>query len=104
MSNVRSARYGGGDDGAEALLRIGELARRSGVAAATLRAWERRYGVVRPVRGPSGYRLYSAADQERVRAMARLVDSGVAPAEAATRIRDEEGEPAAPGAVAARPA
>jgi DNA-binding transcriptional MerR regulator len=82
-------------------LRIGELARRSGVAAATLRAWERRYEVVKPIRGPSGYRLYSATDQERVRAMARLVDAGVAPAEAAARVRDGG---AAPVVAAHRPA
>lgn len=71
----------------EALLRIGELARRSGVPAATLRAWERRYGVVEPVRGDSGYRLYSSADERRVRSMRELVEAGVAPAEAAAQLR-----------------
>jgi DNA-binding transcriptional MerR regulator len=99
MSNVRLA----GNEGGDALLRIGELARRSGVAAATLRAWERRYGVVQPTRGDSGYRLYSAAEVERVRAMARLVEAGVAPAEAADRLQ-RESERATPPPAAPRPA
>jgi methanogenic corrinoid protein MtbC1 len=82
MSKVRSAR----STGEEPLVRIGELARRAGIPAATLRAWERRYGVVEPRRGPSGYRLYTAADERRLRSMVGLVDQGVAPAEAAARV------------------
>jgi DNA-binding transcriptional MerR regulator len=35
-------------------LRIGEFARRVGVGAALLRAWERRYGLLQPVRSHSG--------------------------------------------------
>jgi len=31
----------------------------TGISAATLRAWERRYALVEPQRTPSGYRLYS---------------------------------------------
>ena len=36
---------------------IKQAAARSGVGVSLLRAWERRYGVVHPVRTPSGYRL-----------------------------------------------
>ena len=36
-----------------AQLRIGELARRTGVATELLRAWERRYGLLAPVRTTS---------------------------------------------------
>lgn len=68
------------------LVRIGEIARRAGVPAATLRAWERRYGVVSPHRGESGYRLYTEEDELRVRSMVRLIDDGLAPAEAARRV------------------
>ena len=52
------------DDG---VLRIGELSKRSGVSPGLLRAWERRYGLLRPTRSAGGLRLYSAADVERVR-------------------------------------
>jgi MerR family transcriptional regulator, light-induced transcriptional regulator len=65
------------------LVRIGELSRRSGVGVDTLRAWERRYGLLRPERSPGGFRLYGMGDQERVRAMKTLIDSGVSAAEAA---------------------
>lgn len=77
------------------LLRIGELARRAGIPPATLRAWERRYGVVDPSRTESGYRLYSEADERRVKAMVALITEGAAPAEAARRaVEQSGGEPA----------
>ncbi len=78
------------------MIRIGELARRTGMPSATIRAWERRYGVVEPRRGESGYRLYSPADERRLRSMAALVDEGLAPAEAADRIRGIGGDPGKP--------
>ncbi|MHB1242726.1 MAG: MerR family transcriptional regulator [Gaiellaceae bacterium] len=66
-----------------AQLRIGELARRTGVAAELLRAWERRYGLLDPVRTPGGYRLYSGDDVRRVARMRELLASGLSAAEAA---------------------
>ena len=54
-----------------ALLRIGELSRRSGVSPELLRAWERRYDLLQPRRSEGGLRLYSHTDLERVRAMQR---------------------------------
>ena len=65
------------------LVRIGELSRRTGVGVDTLRAWERRYGLLRPQRSSGGFRLYGAGDEERVSAMKALIDSGVSAAEAA---------------------
>jgi MerR family transcriptional regulator, light-induced transcriptional regulator len=64
-------------------LRIGELSRRTGVSEPTLRAWERRYGLLRPERSGGGYRLYSDEDAARVRAMQEHLDRGVAASEAA---------------------
>lgn len=69
--------------------RIHVAAELSGVAAATLRAWERRYGVPVPRRSTSAYRLYTAADVEQVRRMRELVEGGVSPAEAARSLRDQ---------------
>jgi DNA-binding transcriptional MerR regulator len=65
------------------LLRIGELSRRSGVSPELLRAWERRYRLLRPTRSQGGLRLYSWADLERVQAMQRHLAEGYAAAEAA---------------------
>jgi MerR family transcriptional regulator, light-induced transcriptional regulator len=65
------------------LVRIGEISRRTGVGVDTLRAWERRYGLLHPQRSPGGFRLYSGSDEDRVTAMKALIDSGVSAAEAA---------------------
>ena len=64
-------------------LRIGELARRTGVATELLRAWERRYGLLAPARTAAGYRLYSGADVRRVGRMRELLATGLSAAEAA---------------------
>jgi MerR family transcriptional regulator, light-induced transcriptional regulator len=63
--------------------RIQVAAELSGIPAATLRAWERRYGVPVPRRTASAYRLYTPEDVELLRRMRDLVDDGVSPAEAA---------------------
>ncbi|MBN2170637.1 MAG: cobalamin-dependent protein [Candidatus Krumholzibacteriota bacterium] len=55
---------------------IGFVARRTGIPPDLLRAWERRYGVVEPGRGPRGRRLYSDADVERLTLLRRAVDAG----------------------------
>lgn len=65
------------------LLRIGELSRRSGVSPELLRAWERRYRLLKPTRSPGGLRLYTADDLERVRLMQHHIARGLAAAEAA---------------------
>jgi DNA-binding transcriptional MerR regulator len=65
------------------LLRIGEFARRAGVSTEVLRAWERRYGLLRPPRSAAGYRLYTPDDLQRVSRMRRGIDSGLSAAEAA---------------------
>lgn len=56
---------------------IREVARFTGVNPVTLRAWERRYGLLRPRRTAKGHRLYSLQDVERVQRILRLVDGGV---------------------------
>ena len=64
-------------------LRIGEFARRTGVSPELLRAWERRYGLLQPIRTEGGFRLYTAEDAERVARMRRGLDEGLSAAEAA---------------------
>jgi MerR family transcriptional regulator, light-induced transcriptional regulator len=85
----------------EGVLRIGELSRRVGVSPEVLRAWERRYGVLRPTRSDGGFRLYSTADEERVRRMLALQRQGLSPAVAARTAATEDGEPSAPAPAAA---
>jgi len=69
--------------GAEKIIRIGELSRRVGVPVESLRAWERRYGLLEPSRTPGGFRLYGEDDVARVLAMRANLDRGLAAAEAA---------------------
>jgi MerR family transcriptional regulator, light-induced transcriptional regulator len=64
--------------------RVAEL---TGLPPATLRAWERRYGVVTPERTESGYRLYDDAAVGALRVMAELLERGFAPREAAAEVR-----------------
>jgi len=84
----------------DATLRIGELARRSGVSTDLLRAWERRYGLLEPTRTAAGYRLYSTDDEARVRSMQAHLARGLAAAEAARLARDATATAAADGAPA----
>jgi MerR family transcriptional regulator, light-induced transcriptional regulator len=91
-----------------AVVRIGELARRVEVNQDLLRAWERRYGLLKPVRSPGGYRLYSGADEQRVRRMQAHLALGLAAAQAARAALDEEADHSAvaasvPPAAAAEP-
>jgi DNA-binding transcriptional MerR regulator len=71
-------------------LRIGELARRTGTSPALLRAWERRYGLLRPARSQGGFRLYTTADEARIHRMRDYLSRGLAAAEAARLATDTE--------------
>lgn len=78
--------------GEPGLVRIGELSRRVGISDHTLRAWETRYGLLRPHRSSGGFRLYSADDERRVRRMSHLLGRGLSPAEAARVVLGERDE------------
>jgi DNA-binding transcriptional MerR regulator len=58
-------------------LPIREIARLTGVNAVTLRAWERRYGLIVPHRTPKGHRLYSTQHVQRVMAILTWLNRGV---------------------------
>src|SRR5471030_2996715 len=62
----------------EQLFPIREVARLTGVNPVTLRAWERRYGLIQPTRTESGHRLYSMHDIETVRSILGWIERGVA--------------------------
>ncbi|MBC9251780.1 helix-turn-helix-type transcriptional regulator [Pseudomonas alcaligenes] len=61
----------------EELFPIRDVARLTGVNPVTLRAWERRYGLIQPTRTDSGHRLYSAADIDTVRSILAWIERGV---------------------------
>lgn len=70
---------------------IKQAAQRTGVPEASLRAWERRYGVVTPRRTESGYRMYDEQALATISDMRRLVDQGWSPAAAAAKIAELRG-------------
>jgi DNA-binding transcriptional MerR regulator len=66
-------------------LTVAAVARRLGVAPATLRTWDRRYGLGPSEHSTGEHRRYNATDLARLTLMRKLVISGVSPAEAAER-------------------
>ncbi|MFQ6372226.1 MerR family transcriptional regulator [Shewanella sp. YIC-542] len=59
-------------------LAIGEVAKRTGVNPITLRAWQRRFGLVIPARTPKGHRLYSERQLQQIREILQWLERGVA--------------------------
>ncbi len=73
---------------------IKTVVQETGIAPATLRAWERRYGCLSPGRSEGGYRLYSERDIAIVRWLKRQVDAGVSISRAVAllTLRQQTGE------------
>ncbi len=72
--------------------RIHAVSQLTGVSTATLRAWERRYGFPSPSRTTSAYRLYSDFDVDLLKRMRALVESGIAPNEAARELLESSSQ------------
>jgi len=60
-----------------ALYTIGEVAQLCDINPVTLRAWQRRYGLLKPQRTDGGHRLFNEADIDRIREIQRWIDTGV---------------------------
>lgn len=75
---------------------IKQAAQLTGIPPATLRAWERRYAVLRPPRSAGGYRLYDDAAIRELDVMAALVGLGHSPQQAAAEVGARRARGAAP--------
>jgi DNA-binding transcriptional MerR regulator len=73
----RTSEFDAGPEHQE-LFPIREVSRLTGVNPVTLRAWERRYGLIQPTRTDSGHRLYSQADIDDIRSILGWLERGVA--------------------------
>jgi DNA-binding transcriptional MerR regulator len=62
---------------AEGLLPIRTVSSLTGVNAVTIRAWERRYGLITPQRTPKGHRLYTHQDVEQINRIVQLLNQGI---------------------------
>ncbi|WP_213875243.1 MerR family transcriptional regulator [Pseudomonas sp. dw_358] len=80
---------------------IRDVARLTGVNPVTLRAWERRYGLVQPIRTESGHRLYSQANLDEVRLILGWIERGVAVGKVERILSRRESASASPAAMPA---
>jgi DNA-binding transcriptional MerR regulator len=80
----------GDGDGGVPQLTVAAVARRLGVAPATLRTWDRRYGLGPSEHAAGAHRRYGTGDLARLLVMRRLTIDGVAPAQAAQIARTAE--------------
>jgi len=74
------------------LLTVAAVARRLGIAPATLRTWDRRYGLGPSTHESGEHRRYCPADVARLTLMRRLITSGVAPSDAAEQAKNHKGK------------
>ncbi len=65
------------DDVTEELYPIRTVSILTGINPVTLRAWERRYGLIEPRRTPSGHRLYSRKNIDTINRAIELQDQGM---------------------------
>lgn len=56
---------------------IGEVAERCGINPVTLRAWQRRYGLLKPQRSEGGHRQFDEEDIQRIEEIKRWIERGV---------------------------
>jgi DNA-binding transcriptional MerR regulator len=61
----------------EKLYTIGTVSKLTGIGAITLRAWERRYELIQPIRKESGHRLYSRAHIDQINRITALTSKGM---------------------------
>ncbi|MEM6294652.1 MAG: MerR family transcriptional regulator [Myxococcota bacterium] len=83
----------------EGKYRINVVAQKTGISAATLRAWERRYGIPVPRRTESSYRVYSDEDIALIQRLRSLCNDGMSPSEAAKVVLAEAEQPVAAAAI-----
>jgi DNA-binding transcriptional MerR regulator len=77
-------------------LTLKAVSQRTGIPAATLRTWERRYRFMRPIRSASGYRLYSERDITRILHVKYLLQRGVRIGAAMAAVTDATAQPGPP--------
>ncbi|WP_256368069.1 MerR family transcriptional regulator [Aquisalimonas sp. 2447] len=75
----------------------------TGVNPVTLRAWERRYGLIRPQRTPKGHRLYTERDIDRIKQILVLMERGIPISQARQVLEQGEGGVQTDATAAAEP-
>jgi len=86
-----TSRHDWGVNPTEELLTVAAVARRLGVAPATLRTWDRRYGLGPSTHESGEHRRYCSMDVARLTLMRRLIASGISPCDAAEVAKNHKG-------------
>lgn len=86
----------------EGLYPIRHVCSETGINDVTLRAWERRYGLIRPMRTPKGHRLYSTGDIARIKRIIELLEEGI-PVSQVHRVLTDEPKAADPASTRQEP-
>ena len=73
-----------------ALYTIGEVAQLCDINPVTLRAWQRRYGLLKPQRTDGGHRLFNEQEIDRIREIQRWIDAGVQVGKVKTLLNDND--------------
>jgi DNA-binding transcriptional MerR regulator/methylmalonyl-CoA mutase cobalamin-binding subunit len=84
----------------EKLYTIGTVSKLTGVGAITLRAWERRYGLIQPVRKESGHRLYTRQHIDQINRITALTQQGMRISQISAEMLESDPQPEAEGAEA----
>ena len=69
--------YGLYSEGVMAFYSIGDVAERCGINPVTLRAWQRRYGLLKPQRSEGGHRQFDEEDIQRIEEIKRWIKNGI---------------------------
>ena len=79
----------------EPIYNMKAVAQRTGIPAPTLRAWERRYGLLQPQRTGKGHRLYPPGQVERIRQILTWLGRGVSVGQVSELLQRQEHQPLA---------
>ncbi|NJN45902.1 MAG: MerR family transcriptional regulator [Candidatus Competibacteraceae bacterium] len=74
----------------DGLLPIRTVSHLTGVNPVTLRAWERRYGLIKPIRTPKGHRLYGLTDVDLINQIVNLLNNGMSISQVGQVLRQEQ--------------
>jgi len=90
MSEIHRFAQNGQSSSSEAGMTVAAVARRLGVAPATLRTWDRRYELGPSERVAGSHRRYNSSDIARLDVMRRLINQGISPQEAARIAKSQD--------------
>jgi DNA-binding transcriptional MerR regulator/methylmalonyl-CoA mutase cobalamin-binding subunit len=95
MSKIQQSTQSRGENGT-GLFPISTVSKLTGVNSITLRAWERRYGLVNPERADSGHRLYTQDDIDLINRVVGLLEKGMRIGQVKDELVSKEGQGATP--------